>query len=572
MIGSVRDVSALKTAENALRDREALLTKVFQVVPDTLAIIRMSDGSFIDVNGNWEPLTGFTREEAIGRRSDALNLWSQPDQRNALFARVEREGRVHGADITLRHKAGHAINCRISVERFDAAKENYLLLSAQNITEEIATEQARQLAEVALRESEFKFSSIFNLSPVPLSLMRENDSTLIDVNDAWLAQYGFAKNEVIGATSLDLNIWCDLVNRQKLFNQLRQHKNVDQFECTQRHRLGHSLICMVSARLFHLGNASCFIVSSVNITRQREIEEEIWKMNLDLEERVRLRTLSLEHSNTELAQTFESLKRATEELVRSEKMAALGSLVAGIAHELNTPIGNSVTVASTLQEQTRQVQSDVNNGALKRSGLNRYLDDASTGTALLMRSLGNARELISSFKQVAVDQSSDQRRRFNLSQTIEEVVVTLAPMFKKTPYSLVLDLSPGIELDSYPGPLGQIITNLVGNALSHAFEGRATGTMRLRTRKLDGIQVEIIFSDDGIGIPEANQHRVFDPFFTTKLGQGGSGLGMNIVYNLVTTVLGGDIRLQSRIDDGTSMILHIPLSAPQHFAAVAGTA
>ncbi len=96
--------------------------------------------------------------------------------------------------------------------------------------------------------------------------------------------------------------------------------------------------------------------------------------------------------------------------------------------------------------------------------------------------------------------------------------------------------------------------------------------MRLRTRKLDGIQVEIIFSDDGIGIPEANQHRVFDPFFTTKLGQGGSGLGMNIVYNLVTTVLGGDIRLQSRIDDGTSMILHIPLSAPQHFAAVAGTA
>ncbi|MBI1770864.1 MAG: HAMP domain-containing histidine kinase [Burkholderiales bacterium] len=182
---------------------------------------------------------------------------------------------------------------------------------------------------------------------------------------------------------------------------------------------------------------------------------------------------------------------------------------------------------------------------------------------MLMRTLGMARELIRSFKQVAVDQSSSHRRQFDLRVALEELIVTLTPMYKNTTYRLVTEFAPGIVMDSYPGPLGQIMTNFMTNALTHAFEGRETGEMHLSTQLLPDHQVKIIFADNGIGMTEQIQKRVFDPFFTTKLGQGGSGLGMNIAYNLVTGVLGGEIQLESKSNEGTRFILIIPLVAPQ---------
>jgi signal transduction histidine kinase len=258
----------------------------------------------------------------------------------------------------------------------------------------------------------------------------------------------------------------------------------------------------------------------------------------------------------------ESLRRAQEKLIRSEKMAALGSLVAGIAHELNTPLGNSVTVASTLQDQTTEFSQTLTNGQLKRSALNQYIEVATHGTELLMRNLSIARDLIASFKQVAVDQSSSQRRVFDLATILNEIIATLSPMYKKGPYILKTNFAEKIEMDSYPGPLGQILTNFVTNALIHAFDGRDDGEMSVNSRLLNEKQVEIVFADNGVGITEADQKRVFDPFFTTRLGQGGSGLGMHIVYNLVTDVLGGEIRLQSRPGAGTSFTLLLPLVAP----------
>lgn len=416
--------------------------------------------------------------------------------------------------------------------------------------------------ELRTRESEHKFSSIFNLSPIPLSLIKETDATFVDVNNAWLAQFGLSRQEVIGRDSAELNLWVDLTERKTLFANLLSHKVINQYECRQRSKDGREMICVLSIQPFRTDHTTCYIIASFNVTRQREVEREILRMNSDLEERVRLRTLSLEQSNAELAQTLESLERATDELIRSEKMAALGSLVAGVAHELNTPIGNSVLVASTLNDQTRHFRAEVDAGKVMRSSLTRYLDDANAGTALLLRSLHTAHELISGFKQVAVDQTSALRRRFDLAHTVEEVLVTLMPMIRKTPYTLALELESGIQLDSYPGPLGQIITNLIANALAHAFEGRSTGTMKLIAKKLGSTRAEIIFIDDGVGIPDAHRNRVFDPFFTTKFGQGGSGLGLHIVYNLVTAILGGSIDLRSQPGQGTAMVLRLPLSAP----------
>lgn len=280
------------------------------------------------------------------------------------------------------------------------------------------------------------------------------------------------------------------------------------------------------------------------------------------EREARYRHLS-EHLELRVQERTRSLEQSNRELVRAEKMAALGSLVAGVSHELNTPIGIGVTVVSTLQQHLAQLKRDVGSGSMRRSAMNDYLDGTGMGLDVLTRSLDSAKNLVESFKQVAMDQSSDQRRRFDLQRMLGDVVLTLGPIYKPTPYVLQVELAAGIAMDSYPGPLGQVITNLLANALLHAFEGRAAGTMWLTTRALSRDWVEIIFRDDGVGVAREHRARVFDPFFTTKLGQGGSGLGLNIVYNLVTVVLGGKIHLDSESGQGFAMVMQLPVTAPQ---------
>jgi signal transduction histidine kinase len=281
-----------------------------------------------------------------------------------------------------------------------------------------------------------------------------------------------------------------------------------------------------------------------------------------LEQRVQRRTLKLEQANQDLEATLATIKNMQTELHRSEKMAALGSLVAGVAHELNTPIGNCVTVASAMKDHAQSLLKEMQDGTMRRSTLERTLADSAEGADMLVRNLDRASELIGSFKRVAVDRSSNLRRHFDLSQNLSEILITLEPMYKKTPFLMQRDLATGIDMDSYPGPLGQVVTNFISNALAHGFDGRDHGTMRLSCRALDEDKVEIAFSDDGIGIPQQYQARVFDPFFTTKLGQGGSGLGMNIVYNIVTGIMGGKIELASSPETGTTFTLTLPRSAP----------
>lgn len=270
----------------------------------------------------------------------------------------------------------------------------------------------------------------------------------------------------------------------------------------------------------------------------------------------------LEERNEELALLNTQLIAAREQLVQAEKMAALGRLVAGVAHKLNTPLGVGVTVASTLRYRTQELLQTLAQGKLTGALLDQHLREAADGEEMLLRALGTASDLVTRFKQISVDQASNQRRRFDLGQLLEDVAGMLKPMYKNTPYALQLDLAPDIELDSYPGPLSQVLTNLVTNALTHAFEGRSSGVMQLSTHRLGESLVELTFSDDGVGIPEADLSHVFDPFFTTRLGRGGVGLGLSMVYNVVTGILGGEIHLASQVDQGAQVSIRIPLSAP----------
>jgi signal transduction histidine kinase len=256
-----------------------------------------------------------------------------------------------------------------------------------------------------------------------------------------------------------------------------------------------------------------------------------------------------------------NMQSAQEGLVQAEKMASLGRLVAGVAHELNTPIGNIMMVASTQQEVARQLEEAVASGVLTRSALTAFAGRIDEGAELMLSSSRRAAELIQNFKQVAVDQTTDQLRDFDLARQIAEMLSVIAHILAKTSIKLVQNLEPGIAMHSYPGPLGQVITNLVMNAAKHGFNHTQSGTITVTCAR-DGERACITVMDDGAGIPPENVGKIFDPFFTTKLGQGGTGLGLHISHNMVYGPLGGRITVHSTPGVATRFTLHLPFIAP----------
>ncbi|HWW69962.1 MAG TPA: CHASE domain-containing protein [Duganella sp.] len=272
---------------------------------------------------------------------------------------------------------------------------------------------------------------------------------------------------------------------------------------------------------------------------------------------------NVEQARSDLASVVQTLKQAQTNLVTSEKMAALGALVAGVAHELNTPIGNSLLTASALSDMVcdfeRRLASD---GGLKRSALEAHLAEARKACDIMNTSLTRAADLITSFKQVAVDQASGQRRRFRLEDVVRDTLATYATQLRRRVCEVSVDVPADLEFDSYPGSLSQVLSNLIGNALLHGFDGRECGAINITARRSREDTVTLEFRDDGVGMTPGTLHKIFDPFFTTKLGQGGSGLGMNIVYNIVTGVLRGAIRVEAEAGKGTCVTLELPQCAP----------
>lgn len=250
-------------------------------------------------------------------------------------------------------------------------------------------------------------------------------------------------------------------------------------------------------------------------------------------------------------------------LIETERLAALGSLVAGVAHEINTPVGTSLTVASTLALRVANFTDQIALGGVRRSLLAEFTESCRDAADQLVANLKRAGELIQSFKQVAADRSHADRRSFDLKLVTEQIVASVRPGLAKSQRdSLALEIPSGIALNSYPGAYGQILTNLTFNAVTHGFADGPGGHILIKARRLGVEQVEITFSDDGSGIPEEFQRHVFDPFFTTRRAQGSTGLGLYIVHNLVTQQLGGTITLVSAPGNGTTIYMAIPLLAP----------
>jgi PAS domain S-box-containing protein len=416
--------------------------------------------------------------------------------------------------------------------------------------------------ESATRTNEQKVLQLLNASPLPITVASFASGVYVDVNPAWERFFQFSKPQVLGKTSVDLGFWQDMRQRQHWIDSFSAEGRVSGHEVNFLMRDGTPRVILLSSERFFYGDEDCVLTMSVDVTDRKRLESELKLLNTDLELRVSERTQALDQANRELMATMDALKHTQDELINSEKLASLGSLVAGVAHELNTPLGNALVSASTITHDIDVMEQSLGDGSLKKSVFENFMLRVKEGTELTLRSLERAVSLIASFKQVAVDQDSERRRTFDLAQTLNEVLDTLRPVLKRSRMHLDINLCEGVSMDSFPGPLGQVVINLITNAINHGFDGLDSGTICITAVRQSDSAVRVSIEDYGVGIPTEHLGQIFDPFFTTKLGRGGSGLGLSISHRITTKVLGGNLTVHSVVGQGTRFDLVLPVKAP----------
>ncbi len=537
------DISRLKEVERRLK-------VIVESAPAVIVINRLADFTYLDVNPEFERLFDCKSSQVAGKtiRQAGFSIVN-PGVFREQTARLIADGRIDNAQAEFITAGGKHVSVIYSSRITELEGEPVMLSMAADITHIKEVEAGLRQAKMALQESEQRFIVLFQSSPIALSvsLLAAESYRLSELNAAWYRSFGFAADEVLGKSPIDLGLWPRPIEHADFYQQIDKIGEIHEYDVWLIRKDGSALLCSISAQRIVVGRQTLLLTAYVDITEKRRIEQEIRDLNTSLETRIQQRTVELQ--------------RAQAELMRSEKLAALGSLVAGVAHELNTPIGTSLTVASTLTERTREIDQLMQDG-IRRSALNAYLADARSGADIIARNLQRAAELIQSFKSIAVDQASDQRREFDLRQIIDETLVALRPSLKKKPIKVSNEVEPHLLMNSYAGSLEQVVVNLVNNSILHGLDGRNQGNVVISGRPHGDDSVLLTVRDNGCGIPAANLSRVFDPFFTTKLGRGGSGLGLHIVLSIVEDILGGDIHVASEPGEGTTMTLRLPVRAP----------
>lgn len=416
----------------------------------------------------------------------------------------------------------------------------------------------RQEVQRALAVSEQRFSAIANQLPgVVYRSLAVADRALVYISEPVEQLVGVSAQHLLSEQSALLTLIHpdDRERVQAIYLEaLQQHSSFDleyrlqQNSGPERWVLDHGQISTLSEQEAYVDGIW------LDVTERREAQDalgralaEVQLNNETLEQRVQDRT--------------HELQLAMQQLVQSEKLASLGSLVAGMAHELNTPVGNTMTMATSMKSRLDEFMQAVASGSLRKSVLEAFVNEAREAMQLIESNTRRAADLVSNFKQVAIDQTSMRARRFDLMEILEETLLTLKPMYKHKPHQIVTDIQGGISLNSYPGALEQVIVNLMQNALIHGLDDEKPGRIDLRGgQSLNYAWVEVM--DNGRGIPAQTLPHIFDPFFTTRLGQGGSGLGLYITYNLVKGLLGGELSVTSNEGGGTCFRVQIPLEAP----------
>ncbi|QNF16721.1 PAS domain-containing protein [Aeromonas jandaei] len=413
-----------------------------------------------------------------------------------------------------------------------------------------------QAVEQLQQERDFS-ATLINSANMVICCM-EPDLTIASINPAAILLTGYHQQELLQHNWLDLFV--SNSQRQELSNILSAEGSLADKVVIMHDQQAHELVLQWTFVPFYEGpNLKYQIGFGYDITQLKKVEREIIQLNEQLEGKVAERTRSLSEANTQLGKAYDDLKQAQQTLVESEKMASLGSLVAGVAHEINTPIGISVTASSYLQERVADFKSHIESKQLSRSYLNEFTVNLDESMQLLQGNLRRASELIASFKQVAVDQSSEARYNFSLADNLHQVVVSLGHKLKKAQCEVDIQCDPKLSIFSFPGSFTQIYSNLILNSINHGFDNWDKPKKITIKVEQQGEELLIDYSDNGRGIPPEILPRIFDPFVTSKRGQGGSGLGTHIIYNLVVQLLRGRIHCASEPGNGAEFHIRLPI-------------
>ncbi|EKB22771.1 MULTISPECIES: ATP-binding protein [Aeromonas] len=413
-----------------------------------------------------------------------------------------------------------------------------------------------QAVEQLQQERDFS-ATLINSANMVICCM-EPDLTIASINPAAILMTGYHQQELLQHNWLDLFV--SPSQREELNNILNEEGSLADKEVIMHDQQAHELVLQWTFVPFYEGpNLKYQIGFGYDITQLKKVEREIIQLNEQLEGKVVERTRSLSEANNQLGKAYDDLKQAQQTLVESEKMASLGSLVAGVAHEINTPIGISVTASSYLQERVADFKSHIESKQLSRSYLNEFTVNLDESMQLLQSNLRRASELIASFKQVAVDQSSEARYNFSLADNLHQVVISLGHKLKKSQCEVDIQCDPKLSIFSFPGSFTQIYSNLILNSINHGFDNWDKPKKITIKVEQQGEELFIDYSDNGRGIPPEILPRIFDPFVTSKRGQGGSGLGTHIIYNLVVQLLRGRINCASEPGQGAQFHIRLPI-------------
>jgi PAS domain S-box-containing protein len=537
---AVRALAEQRLAEESYR-------KLFEGSVDGI-YVTTPGGRLLNANPALARIMGYqTPEELINGVNDvAQTVYVDPAVRAEYKARMQRDGMVREFEYQVRQRDGRLL--WLSDSATAARDEAGEIVRYEGTVRDI-TDQKR--AEDAIAEGRRLLQDVIDTVPAVINV-KNRELRYVLMNRYMAGIFGIEPADAIGRTTSDL---MSRYGAQK--TDENDHKVLAK---------GSELGFYEEEYIDSSGNMRQWLVNKLPLLDARGEIENIVTVALDIGERKR-GELEMRKARDAAESALRNLRETQASLIEAEKLAALGRLVAGVAHEVNNPVGISLTVASSLERKTNLFAAEVERGNLKRSSLNDFLEASRDASSQLVANLNRAAELIQSFKQVAADRNYSDQRAFDLGDLTEQVVMSLRPGLRKHNLTLNVQCQPNLMMNSYPGPYGQVLTNLFLNSVAHAFPQGRPGTVEIKVREYDRDNVEVLFSDNGIGMSLDVRRRAFDPFFTTRRDQGGTGLGLHIVYSIVTNRLGGRLDLDSQPGGGTQVQIILPRTAPMEQAA-----
>lgn len=534
-------------AERRFAEAEESYRKLFDSSIDGI-YVTTPEGRLLNANPALARMMGYdTARELIEGVTDIANsIYLDPSVRTEYQERMARDGMVREFEYQVRQRDGTVL--WLSDSATTVRDEAGNVVRYEGVVRDI-TNQKRAEDEVA--EGRRRLQEVIDTVPAVINL-KDMQMRYVLMNRYMASIFNIEPEDAIGHTTTDI---MSRYGAQKTDENDRRVLNA-----------GKELGFYEEEYIDSSGTMRQWLVNKLPLRGSDGEIKQIVTVALDIGERKR-NEQEMRKAKDAAEAALQHLRETQNSLIEAEKLAALGRLVAGVAHEVNNPVGISLTVASSLERKAAMFAEEVARGDLRRSSLNDFVETSRSAASQLVGNLNRAAELIQSFKQVAADRSYSDQRTFNLADLTDQVVMSLRPGIRKQNLTLNVECEPGLVMNSYPGPYGQVLTNLFLNSVAHAFPNGAAGEVNIKVRSSGADHVEVLYSDNGCGMTPDIRRRAFDPFFTTRRDEGGTGLGLHIVYSIVTNRLGGQIHLESEPTKGTRVQMILPRNAPTEFAS-----